>query len=79
METIEHSIPSLFAQLGLPNDEASIQEFIRTHSPLSETVDLFCAPFWTEAQASMLRESLKADADWAIAVDELNVSLRSPK
>ncbi len=77
MEITEHSVPALFAQLGLPNDEASIEEFIRTHAPLPETVDLYCASFWTESQANMLRESLKADSDWAIAVDELNVCLRT--
>jgi hypothetical protein len=79
METAKHSFSNLFAQLGLPNDEASIQAFIRTHSPLPETVDLHCAAFWTESQAHMLRESLKADSDWAIAVDQLNVSLRAKK
>jgi hypothetical protein len=77
MEITEHSIPALFAQLGLPNDEASIQEFVRTHSPLPDGVDLFCASFWTPSQANMLRESLKEDSDWAIAVDELSVSLRA--
>jgi hypothetical protein len=79
METTEHSIPALFAQLGLANDEASIQAFIRAHSPLADTVALHSAPFWTQAQADMLRESLRADADWAITVDELDVSLRVKK
>ena len=49
METTEHSIPALFAQLGLANDEASIQAFIRAHSPLADTVALHSAPFWTQA------------------------------
>lgn len=79
METNSHSLPSLFAQLGLPDDEASIQAFIETHSPIPETVDLFRADFWTESQARMLRESLRSDADWAIAADQLNASLRAKK
>jgi hypothetical protein len=79
METNCHSVPHLFAQLGLPDDEASIQAFIEMHSPLPDDVDLFCAPFWTPSQAHMIRESLKADSDWAIAVDQLNVSLRARK
>lgn len=79
METTEHSVPALFAQLGLDNDEASIQAFIDKHAPLPEGIDLFSADFWTESQARMLRESLKEDADWAIAVDQLNVCLRAPK
>jgi len=79
METTEHTIPALFAQLGLANDEASIEAFIQSHSPLPETVELDCAEFWSESQARMLRESLKADSDWAIAVDQLNMSLRANK
>lgn len=79
METTPHSLANLFAQLGLPDDEASIQSFIKAHSPLPETVDLFCADFWTPAQARLLHESLREDADWAIAVDELNASLRAKK
>ncbi|MEC5384812.1 DUF2789 domain-containing protein [Uliginosibacterium sp. H3] len=77
METTEHSFANLFAQLGLANDEESIQAFIQEHSPLHDSIDLHCAPFWTVAQANMIRESLKADSDWAIAVDQLNVSLRA--
>lgn len=79
MDTTEHTIPALFAQLGLDNDEASIQAFIDAHSPLPDTVDLHCAAFWTTSQSHMLRESLKADSDWAIAVDQLNVCLRAKR
>jgi hypothetical protein len=79
METSEHTIHALFAQLGLPDDEASVQAFIAKHSPLPPTVDLHCADFWTESQARMIRESLREDADWAIAVDLLNASLRAGK
>jgi hypothetical protein len=79
METEKHSFSNLFAQLGLANDEASIQAFIREHSPLPESVDLYSADFWSESQARLLRESLKEDSDWAIAVDQLNASLRSRK
>jgi hypothetical protein len=79
METNGHSFSNLFAQLGLPDDEASIQSFIETHSPLPDNVALDCAPFWTESQMHMIRESLKSDSDWAIAVDQLNVSLRARK
>ena len=73
METNDHSVSALFAQLGLPNEEAEIQAFINEHSPVPDSVDLFCAAFWTPSQANMLRESLKADSDWAITVDQLNV------
>jgi hypothetical protein len=68
---------NLFAQLGLPSDEAAIQQFIATHAPLPETVPLASAPFWTPSQASFLREELREDADWAEVVDQLNLMLRS--
>ena len=35
------------------------------------------AAFWTPAQADFLREEILEDADWAEAVDELNVRLRA--
>ena len=76
MEKPIHVFSDLFAQLGLPNDAASIEAFIRTHSPLAEAVKLCDAPFWTTAQAAFLREQLANDADWAELVDQLNVALR---
>lgn len=36
------------------------------------------APFWTAAQAQLLREERIDDADWAIVVDRLNLALRAP-
>jgi len=66
----------LFAQLGLDNDEASIAQFIRQHTPLADDVLLHDAPFWSPQQAQMLKEKIKCDDDWAIVVDQLNVALR---
>ena len=34
MESTVHPFSELFAQLGLANDNASIQQFIATHSPI---------------------------------------------
>ena len=65
----------LFAQLGLPNDPASIQQFIEHHSPLPEGMLLHEAPCWTQQQAQMLRERLYCDDDWAIVIDQLNAAL----
>ncbi len=75
MEPPLHSIRNLFAQLGLPTDQASIDEFIVTHSPLPDNMRLSDAPFWTPAQATFLREEILEDADWAEVVDQLNASL----
>lgn len=77
MNTPHNGLPELFAQLGLPGDEAEINRFIRSHAPLPGAVRLEDAPCWTPAQARLLRESLAQDADWAEAVDRLNVALRA--
>ena len=61
----------LFAQLGLDNDEASIQAFLRQHHPLADDVLLHDAPFWSPQQAQMLKEKIRCDDDWAIVVDQL--------
>jgi hypothetical protein len=73
-----HRFAELFAQLGLPSDEAGIQQFIEAHSPLATTIELPDASFWTAAQAAFLREELLEDADWAELVDQLNLALRQP-
>ncbi|WP_300650527.1 DUF2789 domain-containing protein [Pseudomonas sp.] len=76
MENPSHDLSALFKQLGLPAEQASIERFISTHSPLPETCKLADAPFWTAAQASFLREEILEDADWAEVVDQLNLLLR---
>ena len=73
-----HRFHELFAQLGLPNDEQSIEQFLAMHAALPADVDLPDAPFWTAAQAAFLREEKREDADWAILVDRLNLALRTP-
>jgi hypothetical protein len=75
MEGPVHSLSKLFAQLGLPGDEAGIAHFIDTHGPLPESTSLPDAPFWTPSQAAFLREETLEDADWAPVIDELNVEL----
>ncbi len=73
-----HRFSELFAQLGLPAEEGGIREFLAKHTPLAADILLADAPFWTPAQASLLREEILEDADWAEVVDQLNVALRSP-
>jgi hypothetical protein len=77
MELSTHSLSSLFEQLGLQSDPASIESFISTHSPMATYVLLSEAPFWTTAQASFLREEILNDADWAEVIDQLNTRLHS--
>jgi hypothetical protein len=72
-----HRFAELFQQLGLPADADSIAGFLHRHAPLAPGVALADAPFWSAAQASLLRESLHADADWAEVVDQLSAALRA--
>ena len=73
-----HRFAELFAQLGLPSDEAGIRQFIDSHTPLAANIVLSDAPFWTAAQAAFLKEEILEDADWAELVDQLNLALRQP-
>ena len=50
MQSPEHSLPSLFKQLGLDDDAAGIEQFITTHSPLKPELQLADAFFWTDSQ-----------------------------
>jgi hypothetical protein len=76
MDQFFHGFTELFAQLGLPNDATSIRQFIQTHSPLNSSIRLEDAQFWNTAQASLLKEELLEDADWAEVIDRLNLALR---
>ncbi len=76
MEQPIHAFHHLFEQLGLPNDDQAISQFLERHAPLPEDVELADASFWTPAQAAFLREEILEDADWAEVVDNLNAALR---
>ncbi|HEX8593461.1 MAG TPA: DUF2789 domain-containing protein [Pseudomonas sp.] len=78
MELTTPTLATLFEQLGLESDQASIDAFVASHS-LPEDVKLSEADFWTEQQARFLKEELREDAEWAPVVDELNVLLHSPR
>jgi hypothetical protein len=77
MESSTHSLRDLFEQLGLPAGVADIERFVAMHRPLAAGIDLADAPFWTVAQAQLLREEAEDDADWAEVVDQLNLLLRA--
>lgn len=76
MQALSNDLEALFKQLGLDHDQASIDRFIKRHSPLPEGCRLADAPFWDKAQAAFLREEILEDADWAEVVDQLNLLLR---
>lgn len=75
IEPTFHRFAELFAQLGLPNDDASIRAFVEESTPLAPHMRIEDSPRWTPAQAALLSESLRDDADWAVVVDRLNVAL----
>lgn len=77
MDLTQHTLQSLFEQLGLPGTQADIDSFVTQHRPLPETVRLADAPFWTKSQSQFLREEIAEDADWAEVVDQLNLMLRA--
>ena len=77
MDLFTHDLAELFAQLGLPNGADAIARFVATHRPLPDATRLADAAFWTPAQAQFLGEEITEDADWAPAIDQLNVMLRS--
>lgn len=77
MDLSNHTLHSLFDQLGLPSTESDVQRFIAEHRPLSGDVALADASFWTPAQSQFLRDEIKEDADWAEVVDQLNLALRA--
>ena len=76
MELAEHSINTLFEQLGLDHSDEAIEAFVSEHKPLPHDILLHEASIWTPAQAAFLKEALEEDADWAIAVDSLDAMLR---
>ncbi|WP_110399783.1 DUF2789 domain-containing protein [Sphaerotilus hippei] len=78
MNTPQHTVVELFAQLGLDDDSRSIESFLAAHSPLDESILLEEAPFWSDTQRAFLRSELARDADWAILIDRLDARLREP-
>ena len=76
MEPQFHHLSDLFRQLGLPDDQASIDAFVLRHRPLPMHVKLSDAEFWTDSRRDFLSEELAEDADWAEVVDDLSRRLR---
>ncbi|XDL95901.1 DUF2789 family protein [Acinetobacter baumannii] len=63
----------LFEQLGLDSDDASIENFIRTHQLPAEQ-KLHEASFWSQGQSDFLKVIGKND-EWIVVIDELNEQL----
>ena len=76
MITHDHSLASLFEQLGLDSSDQAIQDFINRNAPLPGNVELHKAKFWNPSQSSFLQQAKDEDADWAEIVDHLDAMLR---
>lgn len=76
MDRSAHNIMTLFAQLGLDNDQRSINNFIQSHQGLKGTTCLSEASFWSPSQASFIKEAINDDSDWSEVVDQLDTLLR---
>lgn len=74
IDTVQVRMTNLFLQLGLDASEQAVADFIASHH-LDADVHITDAPYWTAAQRQLLCELLKADAEWAVLVDQLNESL----
>ena len=76
METFNHTINTLFQQLGLDSSDKAIDSFIKQHSPISSGTLLYRANFWKPSQADFLKQAVDEDSDWTGVVDNLNSMLR---
>jgi len=76
MDTSEHSMQALFAQLGLSNSDTAIDNFIENNH-LPNEIPIQNAAFWSAGQAQFIREAIADDADWAEVVDHLDTQLRA--
>ena len=76
MITVDPTMTNLFLQLGLDASEQGIAQFIKSHQ-LPTEVALGDAPYWSDAQRTFLVEQLKADAPWAMVVDQFSEALHS--
>jgi hypothetical protein len=75
MDTSSHTMQTLFAQLGLPNSDIAMDNFMQNNH-LPAEIPLERAAFWSAGQAQFIREAITLDADWAEVVDHLDAQLR---
>ena len=72
MDVSKKTLGTLFEQLGLQSDDASIDAFIQSHTLLNNKCPIWAERLWSPSQRSFLREALDEDSDWSNVVDELS-------
>ena len=77
MQPHTHELHHLFDQLGLPSEDIDIDTFLAGHF-LRDHERIFDANFFSEQQRAFLKEGWKADSDWCVPIDQLDLRLRQP-
>jgi hypothetical protein len=72
---LDHSLATLFEQLGLSGTQKDMETFFKTHH-LSDNIQLHKADFWNQSQMQFLEEGITDDGEWAIVIDEMSTLLR---
>ncbi len=75
MDTSNHSMETLFSQLGLPSSPEAMDAFFQNNH-LPNDIPLEQAAFWSASQAQFIREAISEDSDWAEIVDQMDALLR---
>ena len=72
---LDHSLTTLFEQLGLSGTQGDMDTFFHNHH-LPDNIQLHKASFWSESQKQFLEEGIADDGEWAIIIDEMSAMLR---
>jgi len=75
MDLSTHNLKNLFDQLGLPSDDASIQQFIKDNAPIPPDQPIYESSCFNDAQAAFLAQGLDEDSDWTEVIDTLHAAL----
>lgn len=78
MDLSTHNLASLFDQLGLDSDEASIRRFIQDNAPIPKDQPIYEASCFNDAQAAFLAQGLDEDSDWTDVIDTLHAAMSDP-
>lgn len=66
-----NTLSDLFKQLGLPDDPASIRDFIGRHEGICKDCTLPHAPIWNDHQRAFLEQAVAEDSDWSLPAEAL--------
>lgn len=72
------TMSELFKQLGLSDDQTSIDLFISQHDGACRHCGLVQAPIWSESQRSFLHEAVAQDSEWSMTAEALMAALSRP-